>query len=140
MNERCAKQRVRVKKNEVQSKKQYMCLWMRNHIGSRYDGVCFLWQGRCNTICMVCICPPDNFQRRRGKTKTFSSVAVLAELSSILSRFGQSQFKQIFIFFSCSISTKCLFSSDKASLSQTLLLSCTGIITENCTVCSIFAN
>lgn len=65
---------------------------------------------------------------------------MLTELCSILSHFDQSQFKQIFIFFSCSISTKCLFSSDKASLSQTLLLSCTSIITENCTVCSIFAN
>lgn len=112
----------------------------KNHIDHHCNGIFSLWEGRCNTICVVYICPPDKLQSKRGETKTFHLVRVLAELCSILSRFGQSQFKQIFIFFSCSISTECLFSSDKASLSQTLLLSCTSIITENCTVCSIFAN
>lgn len=139
MNERCAKLWVRLKNSEVQSRESYMCWWVwtshwqprqRYHSG-RADVTPCVW-------CTSALLP--TFQRRRGKTKMFSAVRMLAELCSILSHVGQSQFKQIFIFFSCSISTKCLFSSDKASLSQTLLLSCTGIITENCTVCSIFAN
>lgn len=127
------------------SQKRNICVYEGDKCIGRPDNVwqwnLFLsWEVRHDTICVGYVCPPKIFYRIRRKTKTFSSIRVLAVLCSVLSHFGQSQFKQIFIFFSCSISTKCLFSSDKASLSQTLLLSCTGIITENCTVCSIFAN